>query len=215
MSISRHREAGLLGVSGFMLLSLHELSLTAREERCANIWMWMYVFCDEWFTQQLLEIVNNNEVIVKLIVYPKMKKLFYSPSFHPSCRWVCFFMTDLEKVSITPIVHQWILCGEWVPSGMRVQTADKHHKRSTIDWHFGKKQWLWKCPNDLFITCGLLVDYCGVLLLKLQRMHWWARDVLYISPNLFWLTDKLLYITVQLQHTARFQLIFIFGKTIP
>ncbi len=41
----------------------------------------------------------------------------YSPSGHPICRWVCFFIrTDLNKFIITPIAHQWILCSEWVPS---------------------------------------------------------------------------------------------------
>ncbi len=107
-----------------------------------------------------------------------MKKLFYSPSFHPSYRWVCFFMTDLEKVSITAIVHPWILCGEWVPSGMRVQTADKkHHKKSTIDWHFGKKQWLLKCPNDLFLT--------NTQLFTLQAINWWT-GVMWITCGLLW-----------------------------
>ncbi len=50
----------------------------------------------------------------------------YSPSGHPKCRWVCFFIrTDLEKFSITALAQQWILCSEWVPSEW-VQTADKN-----------------------------------------------------------------------------------------
>ncbi len=86
-------------------------------------------------------------------------------------------MTDLEKVSITPIVHPWILCGEWVPSGMRVQTADKHHKKSTIDWHFGKKQWLWKCPNDLFLTN----KHTAFHFTSHQLMYWSYVDYLWIT----------------------------------
>ncbi len=39
-----------------------------------------------------------------------------SPSGHPRCRWVCFFMeTVSEKCNITSLAHQWILCSEWVP----------------------------------------------------------------------------------------------------
>ncbi len=39
----------------------------------------------------------------------------YSPSGHT--RWVCFLIrTDLEKLSIASLAHQWILCSEWVPS---------------------------------------------------------------------------------------------------
>ncbi len=41
---------------------------------------------------------------VKGIVYPEMK--MYSPSGHPRCKWVCFFIrTDLEKCSITSLAH--------------------------------------------------------------------------------------------------------------
>ncbi len=50
---------------------------------------------------------------------PKNEHLLtmYSPSGHPRCRWVCFFMgIDLEKFSITSLAHQWIVCSEWVPS---------------------------------------------------------------------------------------------------
>ncbi len=38
-----------------------------------------------------------------------------------------FFLigTDLEKLIITSLAHQWILCSEWVPSEW-VQTADKN-----------------------------------------------------------------------------------------
>ncbi len=40
-----------------------------------------------------------------------------SPSGDPRCRWVCFFIrTDLETFSMTSLVHQWIICSEWVPS---------------------------------------------------------------------------------------------------
>ncbi len=40
-----------------------------------------------------------------------------SPSGHPRCKWVCFFIwTDLKKCSIPSLAHQWILCSEWVPS---------------------------------------------------------------------------------------------------
>ncbi len=48
------------------------------------------------------------------IVHPKMKMC--SSSDHPRRRWVCFFIrTDLEKSSIKSLVHQWMLCSEWVP----------------------------------------------------------------------------------------------------
>ncbi len=41
----------------------------------------------------------------------------YSSSSHSRCRLVCFFIrTDLEKLSITSLAPQWILCSEWVPS---------------------------------------------------------------------------------------------------
>ncbi len=74
----------------------------------------------------------------------------YSPSGHPKCWWVCFFIrSDLEKCSIASLAHQWILCSEWVPSEW-VQTADKnitiiHTAPSiTILWnqklHFCKNQ---------------------------------------------------------------------------
>ncbi len=33
--------------------------------------------------------------------------------------------TDLDKFSIASLAHHWILCSEWVPSDLRVQTAGK------------------------------------------------------------------------------------------
>ncbi len=40
----------------------------------------------------------------------------YSPSSHLRCRWICFFIRkDQEKFSIILLVHQWLLCSEWVP----------------------------------------------------------------------------------------------------
>ncbi len=45
---------------------------------------------------------------VKEIVHPKNENLLklYSPSGHPRCRWICFFLiTDLEKYSITSLAH--------------------------------------------------------------------------------------------------------------
>ncbi len=53
--------------------------------------------------------------IVHIQIYICQK--MYSPSDHPRCRWVCFFMwTDLEKCSITSLACCLILCSEWVPS---------------------------------------------------------------------------------------------------
>ncbi len=59
----------------------------------------------------------------------------YSPSGHPRCRWVCFFIgTDLEKFNITSLVHQWIHCSEWVPS----------------DWQFKQLIKTWLHHSDIF-----------------------------------------------------------------
>ncbi len=41
----------------------------------------------------------------------------YSPSGHPRCRRGAFLIrTDMEKVIIASLAHQWIICSEWVPS---------------------------------------------------------------------------------------------------
>ncbi len=42
----------------------------------------------------------------------------FSEKFTQTCHpWCDFFIkTDLEKCSITSLVHSWILCSEWVPS---------------------------------------------------------------------------------------------------
>ncbi len=51
----------------------------------------------------LIYLKNEESIELKRIVDPKLK--IYSPSGHPRCRWVCFFIgTDLVKSS------------EWVPS---------------------------------------------------------------------------------------------------
>ncbi len=51
-----------------------------------------------------------------------------SPSGHPRCRWVCFFMgTDLDKFCIAPLAHQWILFSEWVPSEWESKQLKKNN----------------------------------------------------------------------------------------
>ncbi len=46
---------------------------------------------------------------------------------------VCFFIkTNLEKLSIASLAHQWILCSEWVPSEWESKQLIKTiHKKST------------------------------------------------------------------------------------
>ncbi len=72
--------------------------------------------------------------------------------------------SDLEKCRITSLAHQWILCSEWVPSE-------------------------WESQKIISSKSGvLLVDYCDVFIScldshadgthSLQRIHWWASDVM-------------------------------------
>ncbi len=59
-------------------------------------------------------------------VHQKNKLLkISSPSGQPRSRFVFYQGNNFEKLSITSLAQQWILCSEWVPSE-RVQTADKN-----------------------------------------------------------------------------------------
>ncbi len=52
----------------------------------------------------------------------------YSPSGHPRSKWFYFFIrTDLEKLTITSLAHQWILCSEWVPSEWESKQQQHHN----------------------------------------------------------------------------------------
>ncbi len=66
-----------------------------------------------YFDQQLRIII-----FFKGIVHPKIKIAWKCiASCHPRCRLVCIFIrTDLKKLIIPSLAHQWILCSEWVPS---------------------------------------------------------------------------------------------------
>ncbi len=62
-----------------------------------------------------VEWLNITYITFKRIVHIEIK--MYSPSGHAKCRWVCFFIwTDMKKLNITSVAHQWILCSKWVPS---------------------------------------------------------------------------------------------------
>ncbi len=66
------------------------------------------------------------------------------------------------------------------------------------------KKWF-KFKNVWMMWCGLFVDYCDVFIScldshshgthSLQRIHWWAGNKCLIFPNLFWLRNKLIYIS--------------------
>ncbi len=61
--------------------------------------------------------LTNSIFIIEHIKWINDLRKMYSISGHPRCRWVCIFIvSDLEKFSITSLAHQWIPCGEWVPS---------------------------------------------------------------------------------------------------
>ncbi len=109
----------------------------------------------------------------------------YSTSDYPSYGWVCFFIrTDLESFGIISLAHQWILFSKWVPSDWESKQLIKHNNN----------------PKAIHMICGLFLDYCDVFSIclnshsegthSLQRIHWWASEIMQTSPNLFrWVTD--------------------------
>ncbi len=105
----------------------------------------------------------------KGIVQPKMK--MDSPSGHPNCRWVCciFIWNIFEQKKA-------------------LQTCCfSVHK---MIWWTGV---VWIIV--VFISC---LDSLSDGTHSLQRIHWWASDECYISPNLFWWRNKLIYILDEL-----------------
>ncbi len=97
---------------------------------------------------------SKNEKLLKI----------YLPSGHPRWRWVCFFIrTDLEIIRITSPAHKWIICSEWVSS----------------EWE-SKQRW-WKHHNIHTTTkpwCFYLLFALSDGTHSLQRIHWWASDVM-------------------------------------
>ncbi len=72
-----------------------------------------------------------------------------------------------EKCSITSLVHQWILCSEWVPSDWEskqlIKTSEKLHvcKKQILNYY---------C--DVFISC--LFSYSD----GTHSLHWWGGDIM-------------------------------------
>ncbi len=105
----------------------------------------------------------------------------YSPPGYPRCRWVCFFIkTDLEKISITSLAHQWILFSEWVPSGWefcihntafsseKVISPESGEKSAQIKHSLQVKTvlnkylggfWCERTTSDFFIGGSVIMDY--------------------------------------------------------
>ncbi len=82
-----------------------------------QFWFCAYVSWDKYaiFLTLYNNIFTMRFSFLKGIVQPEMK--IYLSSGHRRCRLLCFFIgTDWEKFSIISLAHQWILCGEWVPS---------------------------------------------------------------------------------------------------
>ncbi len=77
------------------------------------------IICHSNFMLIKRENNNTNKNVIMLNIY--------SPSGHSRYRWVFFFIrTDLEKFSMPSLVHQWILCSEWVPSEWESKTTNKN-----------------------------------------------------------------------------------------
>ncbi len=128
-------------------------------------------------------------LLFKGIGHPKMKICwqFTHPQAMQDVDEFVSFRSDLEKFTITSLAHQWILCGEWVPSEW-VQI----HKNITII-HPGLQTCnfsLNKTLTDGLEWCGLLVGYYDVFIScldshsdgthSLQRIHWWASEQIVI-----------------------------------
>ncbi len=60
----------------------------------------------------------------------------YSPSGHPRCMSLFLIRTDLEKCSITPLAHKWILCSGWVPSEWEFKWLIKTSQQSTSNAYY-------------------------------------------------------------------------------
>ncbi len=108
--------------------------------------------------------ISRNSWFPKNENFPKM----CSPSGHPRCKWVCFFIgTDLKKFSITWLAHQWILCSEWVPSEWeskqliktsQFSISDPHHSSPLVNIMWSKKLSVCKkqIHQDIFNLLQLL-----------------------------------------------------------
>ncbi len=96
--------------------------------------------------------------------------LLYSPSGHPRCRWVCFFIwKDLEKFSITSqmVPLQWMGAVR-----MRVQTADKNHNNP----HHSSPSimWLWTTKQVIRVICKKKIYIYTSSWYKLT-FHWFGH----------------------------------------
>ncbi len=151
----------------------------------------------------------------KGIVHPKRN--LYSPSGHPRCRWVCFFIgTDLGKFSITSLAHQWILCSEWVPSEWESKQLIK-----TSQWSTSNHAAFVSFTGVVCITCGLLWCFISCLDSQFWRHPFTAEDPLPCK----WCNSTCLLIcsdeetnsstSWMLWETTHFQKCFTFGWTMP
>ncbi len=92
----------------------------------------------------------------------------YSPSGHPRFRWVCFFTSAVNG------------CRQNESSSVNVLWSERH---------------LWNIDCLLFYFFISCLDSHSDGTHSLERIHWWASDVIVkISPNLFQLRNKLIYI---------------------
>ncbi len=106
--------------------------------------------------------------------------------------------TDLEKFSIISLVHQCILCNEWVPSEW-VQTADKNitmiHTLKSKKLCVCKKQIHHKVIAQVYskpVTKSLLVP---IDIYNIEKVLWksmgtrsWLKKLLFTSQDINWWT---------------------------
>ncbi len=126
----------------------------------------------------------------------------YSPSAHPRCRWICFFIRFGEMclcISVSPMdALQWMGAVR-----MRVQTADKNITiihRTLNDGFICFTNVLLFPLQEWLEGCGLLWCFYQLFGLILTapihcRGHIGKQVIaMQSSPNLFWRRNKLIYI---------------------
>ncbi len=112
----------------------------------------------------------------------------YWKCIHSHVEEFFFIWTDLEKLSITSLAHQWIVCSEWVPSvwvskQLINQPCFEHKKRfddefiSTKIQHFSSQDINWS-TEFVMIICGLLWCFYQLFGLSFWRHPFTAEDTL-------------------------------------
>ncbi len=89
----------------------------------------------EWFNKKFF-LLKMYMLGFFLLNFFLLKMYMLGCSGHPRCKNLFLIRTDLEKCSITPLAHKWILCSGWVPSEWEFKWLIKTSQQSTSNSYY-------------------------------------------------------------------------------